>query len=198
MTKFNAQALAYAHGICKAAEAMGIDPRAITRGTIAKTAMEKRAFTAVELATVLGLTGLGMYGGYKGLNALTARNNAQQAAASAAEAGKPVVPGEYSAANKGLETAGKYTTIGGAAALGGLLGRRVGKLRGTRGGGLKGMALGGALGGITHLFGGGLSRFAGGKRTGSQQYEHDSSLKLRNLLPGVAGYNAGRRPEAKA
>lgn len=55
-------AMSYAAGICKAAEVAGIDPRVITRNTMAKTAMEKRAFTLVELLTVAGLLGGGMYG----------------------------------------------------------------------------------------------------------------------------------------
>ena len=57
---------AYIDGFCKTAEAYGVDPEALLK----VASMNKKAFTLVELLTVLGLTGALGYGGYKGVTAL--------------------------------------------------------------------------------------------------------------------------------
>ena len=59
-------AIAYAYGICKAAETVGISPEVVADNMIAKTAMEKRARNFAKLLGKLGLWGLAGYGGIRG------------------------------------------------------------------------------------------------------------------------------------
>lgn len=69
----NAVSEAYLLGICKAAEAAGIDPGLLVRGMMADAAVEKRAAPTpaggrniLKLLGKLGLWGTAAYGGYSG------------------------------------------------------------------------------------------------------------------------------------
>ena len=61
-----AEAVYYAKGICKAAEAAGVDPALVVQRMPVKTAMEKRARGLLKALGKMGLWGLAGYGGYHG------------------------------------------------------------------------------------------------------------------------------------
>lgn len=163
---------AYAAGFSKAAEALGASPRALARRAAVRSAMEKDAQQEQQ-----------------------ERRLPQQAANNF-----PALGGTRAISNHYLENIGQAATLGEGAALGAALGSQRAnrllsrlRLRGFRGKGIGALA-GLSAGMLANMVGKGKAVVTKG-RTAQDQINHDVGLNLRNLLPGVAAYNAGKRNE---